>query len=172
VNTIFPANVPLPGIFADAGRDVIHGTFPEFSPFTWGIAGVCCFFFFWLLICLAFAGHDKSRVRENLQAQGATVVSLRRNYLLMDWFVEREFRSYHVHYRDRNGWEHGAVCKTTRGGAIFYADDKIVSEPNAGSAPSPAVGQTSELDERIRDLEAENRRLKEELRRVKEHSPQ
>lgn len=159
------ALLPAAPFFADNGSDVMRGFLPEISPLVWVAIGVCCFLLFWLTFCLAFASHDKARVRDNLRSQGARVLRLRRDYLLMDWFVEREFRSYNVRYRDRNGWEHGAICKTTNGGAIVFAEDLVLQERPGKSEPAPALGRESDLDDRVLALEAENRRLKEELQR-------
>ena len=71
------------------------------------------------------------------------------------WFGEQEGnRIYAVRYLDRDGNEHEAHCKTSMWTGVYFTEDRIVK--HAGRAD----GQQSSLEE-------ENRRLREEVERLR-----
>jgi hypothetical protein len=70
------------------------------------------------------------------------------------WFGEKSDRIYAVRYLDKDGNEHEARCKTSMWTGVYFTQDEIVRH-----AKRPSDKQES--------LEEENRRLRDELERLK-----
>ncbi len=107
---------------------------------------------------------DKSEIEQNLRRQGARLRFLKRCRRLDTWANKNTARYYQIRYHDRNGWEHEAQCMTDNIGGVYYADDTVSGE-SAVEREAPAAARPVTGENRIADLEAENRRLKAELER-------
>ena len=88
--------------------------------------------------------NDRQRIRGYIQSRGGKVVSISDG---------DKDRTYVVRYFDRDGNKHQARCHTTGWIGVFFADDQIVERRQAGETTAT--------------LEEENRRLREELARLK-----
>lgn len=109
-----------------------------------------------LVIRLAAGAMDHERIRQYLADRGARVLEIRWDPFGPGWFGEKNDRIYHVRYVDREGNEHDSHCKTSLWTGVYFTEDRIVRRA-VGSARMPAQGT----------LEEENRRLREELARLK-----
>jgi hypothetical protein len=108
-----------------------------------------------IVIRLLAGGLDHDRVREYVESRGGSVVEARWAPFGPGWFGDKHDRIYEVRYLDRDGHEHHAHCKTSLWSGVYFTDDEIVC-PAAPAA-----------EEQTASLEAENRRLREELERLK-----
>jgi hypothetical protein len=138
---------------------------------------LAAFSLLWTAITLARRWGDRNSIVENLLRQGARLVSMKRIRRCDSALWSRNERYYQVRYHDRNRWEHTAVCKTGEAGDVFYADDKVTGPvlefPPSSTAltakpvrPLDLLPQAHSGDpaQRIAELEAENRRLQDELK--------
>lgn len=121
---------------------------------------------FSLLAMVLNGRFDKRRIRQHLAQQGARLTGIAHCMRVEAMVLDENERFYRIAYLDRNGWQHGAICKTSCFGGIYHADDQVTG-PLPGTpeftAFSPVEPDPSE--ERLRLLEEENRRLKEALQR-------
>ena len=111
-----------------------------------------------IAIRLAAGGMDHDRIRQYVEERGGTVLDSNWAPLGPGWFGEKSDRIYYVRYRDKDGNEHEAHCKTSMWTGVYFTEDRIVKyaeRPAAPAAPSESA------------LEAENRRLREELERLR-----
>lgn len=122
---------------------------------------------------------DRSRIESYIQSQGGRVVSISWAPFGKGWFGEKSDRIYEVVYYDRDGHQHLATCKTSMFTGVYFTDDRIAHrkarwEDSVPSEPSEPLihwidePEVSEFDE-VAELREENRRLKEELARLKEN---
>jgi hypothetical protein len=107
---------------------------------------------------LAAGGMDRDRIREYVEKSGGEVVESQWAPFGPGWFGEKSDRIYDVRYVDKDGNEHEASCKTSLLTGVYFTEDRIVSQ--AEQLASNAV-------EQVNELEAENRRLREELEQLR-----
>jgi hypothetical protein len=107
-----------------------------------------------LLIRLAAGGLDHDRVREYVESRGGKIIESNWSPFGPGWFGEKSDRIYAVRYLDKDGNEHQAHCKTSMWTGVYFTQDQIVKY-----AERPSDKQES--------LEEENRRLRDELERLK-----
>ena len=100
---------------------------------------------------------DRRRVREYIESHGGRLLEARWRPFGLGWFGEKSDRIYEVRYLDNNGNEHEAHCKTSLWTGVYLTEDTIVRRAK------PPV----ETVEKTESLEEENRRLREELERMK-----
>ena len=101
-----------------------------------------------------FAGVlNHERIKEYIANKGGTVTEIQWSPFGPGWFGEKSDAIYEIEYRDRDGSIHVAYCKTSMFSGVYITEDKIVK---AVQQPQSSVS-----------LEEENRRLREELRRLK-----
>lgn len=108
-----------------------------------------------LVIRLAAGGLDHDRIRQYIESRGGKVLDSHWAPLGPGWFGEKSDRIYEVRYLDRDGNEHRAHCKTSMWTGVYLTEDRIVRY----AEPPP--------DPEVESLEEENRRLREELERLK-----
>jgi hypothetical protein len=108
---------------------------------------------------LVAGGLDRERVRQHIAARGGKALEVTWSPLGPGWLGERSDRIYAVRYLDGDGNEHRAYCKTSMGTGVYFAQDEIVTP-------------TEQPGARIRALEQENQRLRDELERLKRHGTQ
>jgi hypothetical protein len=72
---------------------------------------------------------DKSRIREDVEAKGGRILSIRWNPFGRGWFFEKNERHYAVTYTDRSGGTISAACKTSLFTGIYWADEPLAEEP-------------------------------------------
>jgi hypothetical protein len=109
-----------------------------------------------IVIRLAAGGMDRGRIAKYIEDQEGQVLELRWSPLGPGWFGSRD-RIYRVRYVDRDGNEHAAHCKTTLTTGVYFTEDRVV---RYAALPDAA------LDDVVA-LETENRRLHEELARLR-----
>ena len=102
-----------------------------------------------------FAGvlnHD--RIKDYIKSKSGTVMEIEWSPFGPGWFGDQYTAIYQVRYRDRDGNEHLAYCKTSMLSGVYLTEDKI-------------VGVAQQQPQNNVSLEEENRRLREEIRRLK-----
>jgi hypothetical protein len=72
---------------------------------------------------------DKSHIREDVEAKGGRILSIRWNPFGRGWFFEKNERHYAVTYIDRSSATISAACKTSLFSGIYWADAPLVEEP-------------------------------------------
>jgi hypothetical protein len=107
-----------------------------------------------IVIRLAAGGLDHDRVRHYVESRGGRVIEANWAPFGPGWFGEKSDRIYAVRYLDRDGNEHNAHCKTSMWTGVYFTEDRIVKYADR-PVPQP------------KSLEEENRRLREELERLK-----
>ena len=100
-----------------------------------------------------FAGVlNHERIKEYIANKGGTVTGIQWSPFGPGWFGEKSDAIYETNYRDRDGHTHVAYCKTSMFSGVYITEDKIVGT----AMPQNSVS-----------LEEENRRLREEVRRLR-----
>jgi hypothetical protein len=107
-----------------------------------------------IVIRLAAGGLDQNRVRQYVESRGGRVIEASWSPFGPGWFGEKSDRIYAVRYLDRDGNEHQAYCKTSLWTGVYFTEDRIIKY-----ADRPEGEQLS--------LEEENRRLREEVDRLR-----
>ncbi|AWM42377.1 hypothetical protein C1280_24910 [Gemmata obscuriglobus] len=110
------------------------------------------------MIRLAAGGMDHDRIRQYVEERGGKVLDSSWSPFGPGWFGEKSDRIYGVRYLDRDGNEHEAHCKTSMWTGVYFTEDRIV---RYAERPAPAT-------DTMTSLEAENRRLREELERLRQ----
>ena len=72
---------------------------------------------------------DKSRIREDVEAKGGRILSIRWNPFGRGWFFEKNERHYAVTYMDRSGATISAACKTSLFTGTYWTDAPLADEP-------------------------------------------
>ena len=102
-----------------------------------------------------FAGVlNHERIKEYIANKGGKVTEIQWSPFGPGWFGSQNDYIYRVMYRDQEGNEHHAYCKTSMFAGVYITEDKIVKR----TKPQPQTGVS---------LEEENRRLREELCRLR-----
>ena len=109
-----------------------------------------------ILIRLGAGGMDHDRIREYVESRGGKVLDSNWSPFGPGWFGEKNDRIYGVRYLDKDGNEHEAHCKTSMWSGVYFTEDKIVKYADR-EPPREAESE----------LEAENRRLREEVERLR-----
>lgn len=105
---------------------------------------------------------DRSRIEAYITSNGGRVESVSWAPFGPGWFGEKSDRIYQVRYVDRLGQAHDAHCKTSLTTGVYLTEDRVRA-PLMGMPPT--VRSAPQTDEA--ELLAENRRLREELARLK-----
>jgi hypothetical protein len=100
---------------------------------------------------------DHGRIRAYVADRGGRVLEIRWAPFGPGWFGEKTDRIYDVRYIDRAGNERRAACKTSLTTGVYFTYDEVIRP--AERPIEPAVDRA--------ELEAENRRLREELARLR-----
>lgn len=116
-----------------------------------------------IVIRLVAGGMDHDRVRQYVESRGGRVIDAYWAPFGKGWFGEKNDRIYGVRFVDADGNEHEASVKTSLFSGVYFSEDRIVRRADRGGDDAEA----SAGDERAEALEAENRRLREELERLK-----
>lgn len=111
-----------------------------------------------IVIRLAAGGLDHDRIREYVESRGGRLIEAGWAPFGPGWFGEKSDRIYAVRYLDRDGNEHEAHCKTGMWTGVYFTEDRIVK---CAGRPAAAPAASAEA------MEAQNRRLREELERLK-----
>ena len=113
-----------------------------------------------ILIRLAAGDMDEDRVRAYIKERGGRLISSGWAPFGKGWVGERSDRIYEVRFVDCDGNEHEATCKTSMYTGVYFTEDRIVS---SGERPT----QEPQDGSRLTEIELENRRLRDELKRIK-----
>lgn len=113
------------------------------------------FAIFALLIRLMAGGLDRDRVDRYIEERGGRVLDKQWTPFGRGWFGEKDSRIYSVRYQDAQGNVHDATCKTSMLSGVYFTEDKIVQRAEGGG------------DRDAQALADENRRLREEVERLK-----
>lgn len=103
---------------------------------------------------LMAGGMDRSRVGKYIQSRGGKVLETHWAPFGRGWFGEKNDRIYEVRYADADGNLHHSTCKTSMFSGVYFTEDRVVD-----------YGKRAEMG--VSSLAEENRRLKEELARLK-----
>lgn len=129
-------------------------------------AGVALLFGFFIALgigCRLVAGQlNHARIRNYIESKGGTLLAIAWDPFGPGWFGEKSDAIYEIRFRDSEGNEHRAHCKTSMLSGVYVTEDKIVTRTRP-SPPRTSGGEKPSLEE-------ENRRLREEIRRLKEES--
>lgn len=113
-----------------------------------------------------FAGSlDHQRIAAYVESSGGRVESISWAPFGPGWFGEKSDRIYQIRYVDRLGQRHDAHCKTSLTTGVYFTEDRILD----GAGYMPQEFAAPEADDRS-ELLKENRRLREELARLKKNS--
>jgi hypothetical protein len=107
-----------------------------------------------IVVRVAAGSLDKDRIRAYIESRGGRILDSSWAPFGPGWFGEKSDRIYEVRYLDRGGNKHRAACKTSLWTGVYFTEDNIVQY-----ADRPRDELTS--------LEDENRRLREEVERLK-----
>ena len=100
------------------------------------------------------AGYfDRGRVSLYLAANGSRMNSMRWTPFGTGWFGSKNERIYEIEFRDEEGRNHRATCKTSMLSGVYLTEDVVIGESREQAARQ--------------DLAEENSRLREELARLK-----
>jgi hypothetical protein len=108
-----------------------------------------------ILLRLLAGSMDRARIRRYIESQGGEVLRCSWSPFGPGWLGEKSDRLYEVRYRDRQGNEHRAACKTSMLTGVYFSEDHVVRP--AERPPGP----------RVESLEEENRRLRQEVARLR-----
>jgi hypothetical protein len=97
---------------------------------------------------------DRERIREDVGERGGLVQDITWRPFGRGWFGEKSDRIYEVAWTDAHGAGHVSWCKTSLWTGVYWSEN---APPTSGRRDLAA-------------LEAENRRLREELERAKRSS--
>ena len=111
-------------------------------------------------IRLAAGALDRKRLVEYVESRGGRLIDTTWEPFGPGWFGEKSDRIYSVHYRDRDGNEHRAHCKTSMWTGVYFTQDSIVKRGGRDETDAPRAAPRESLEE-------ENRRLREELDKLK-----
>lgn len=111
-----------------------------------------------IVIRLAAGGMDRDRIEQYVRDRGGKVLDSNWDPFGPGWFGEKSDRIYGVRYLDRDGNEHEAHCKTSMWTGVYFTEDRIVRYAERPTEPAAASESA---------LEAENRRLREEVERLR-----
>lgn len=114
-----------------------------------------------IVIRLFAGGMDGDRVRAYVEERGGRLLASGWAPFGKGWFGEKSDRIYEVRYLDSDGNEHEASCKTSMFTGVYFTEDRIVRY-----AQRPT--QEPQDDSRFTELELENRRLRDELKRAQD----
>jgi len=130
-----------------------------------------------ILFRLLAGSMDGDRIRDYVQGRGGRLLSCNWAPFGKGWFGDKSDRIYEVSYLDNEGNQHRATCKTSMWTGVYWTEDRIVVHAQQQPSPDKVVEQehfhpsgdpSSQLADRSpEELEAENRRLREELERLK-----
>jgi hypothetical protein len=104
---------------------------------------------------LAWRSMDRGRITDYIEERGGRVESIDWSPFGTGWFGDKSDAIYEVVYYDKDGAQHVATCKTAVWSGVYWTEDNVTE---------PAFKAKSEKEW----LEAENVRLREELRRLKQ----
>ena len=125
---------------------------------------VVIFLGFVLLIRLTAGSQDHERIRRHLQERGYEPLDVVWEPFGRGWWGEKNDRIYSVRYRDPDGNEHQAWCKTSMWGGVFLSED-APAVPKQRPKPAPIyIGP----DDQVEQLRKENEKLRQELERLKQ----
>jgi hypothetical protein len=122
-----------------------------------------------VVIRLMAGGLDQDRVRSYVESRGGRFLDSSWAPFGKGWFGEKNDRIYEVRFLDGQGNEHHASCKTSLFSGVYFTDDRIVRHAKAGTDEQADhdSGIVAEGDLQRIALEEENRRLREEVERLK-----
>jgi hypothetical protein len=104
-----------------------------------------------------FAGSmDRERIRQYVEARRGKVIEATWAPFGPGWFGGNKERIYQVRYLDRDGNVREAYARTSMWTGVYFTEDRITQH-----AKAPID------EEEVESLEEENRRLREELERLK-----
>ena len=99
---------------------------------------------------------DRERIREYVEKRGGKVIETIWSPFGPGWFGGNKDRIYEVRYGDHEGNTHVAYARTSYWSGVYFTEDSIVHYEK------PPIDE-----EVVESLEDENRRLREELARLK-----
>lgn len=110
-----------------------------------------------VLFRLLAGNLDHNRIRQYVADRGGRVLDIRWAPFGPGWYGEKSDRIYEVRYVDPDGNERRAACKTSLTTGVYFTLDEVVRPGHR--PPEPAADRE--------ELEEENRRLREELARLR-----
>lgn len=113
-----------------------------------------------LVFRLIAGSMDGDRVERYVRERGGRLLSKQWSPFGRGWFGEKDSRIYEITYLDRDGNTHRATCKTSLWSGVYFTEDAIIAYSRRESAPSQARDSAVDLAE-------ENRRLREEIERLR-----
>jgi hypothetical protein len=122
-----------------------------------------------IAIRLMAGGLDHDRVRAYVQSRGGRLLEANWAPFGKGWFGEKSDRIYEIRYADADGNEHRASCKTSLFSGVYFTDDRIIryATSQADEQAENESGHTTDGDLQMLALEDENRRLREQVERLK-----
>lgn len=99
---------------------------------------------------------DRERIRGYVETRGGKVIETTWAPFGPGWFGGNKERIYQVRYLDHGGNVHEAYARTSMWTGVYFTEDQITQH-----------AKTPIDEEEVESLEEENRRLRQELERLK-----
>lgn len=151
------------------------------SPVTPVLLFILAFLSLGVMVRIAADSMDRNRIRRYVLDRGGAVRDIRWVLFGPGWYGDQN-RIYEVGYYDADGNEHAAIVKTSALAGVYFTEDRITRHSKR-AAPAPAepppptprgfpvlpVGQSASPtnDDELAALREENRRLREEIDRLR-----
>lgn len=116
-----------------------------------------------IVVRLLAGSSDRRRIEGEIASRGGTLLEVMWQPFGKGWFGEKNDRIYSVRYRDREGVEREAWCKTSMMSGVYFADDRVV----AGSGVTAQSPEAARLRDSIEELRREHERLLAENDRLR-----
>jgi len=110
-----------------------------------------------ILIRVIADSYDRERIQNYIEERGGRMGEIHWDPFGPGWFGEKSDRIYEVTYLDKDNNRRRASCKTSAWTGVYFTEDVVIYKV-PGQEPSPS------------DLKEENRRLREEIERLKQNN--
>lgn len=110
------------------------------------------------IACRLIAGNmDSGRIEEYIQSKGGKLLSKHWTLFGNGWAGTKNARIYEITYKDKIGNLHSATVKTNMLSGVYFTEDNILK-----------FAETNTKQTESDDLYEENKKLKEEIRKLKQ----
>jgi hypothetical protein len=113
---------------------------------------------------------DTGRIDQYISDRGGHIVEKHWTPFGKGWFGEKDSRIYTLTYEDAEGNLHEATCKTSMLSGVYFTEDRIVQRRQRRKRQDDDTlhnDTTAQEDNGVSSLQEENRRLREEIERLR-----
>lgn len=135
------------------------------------LAFFAVFIFIAIIIRVAAGSMDGDRLAQYIAQRGGHLLTKQWTPFGPGWFGEKNARIYEITYRDTEGNVHRASVKTSALAGVYLTEDRIIErvkmEQTPYARPAATPSHAPIAADRMAELEEENRRLREEIERLR-----